>query len=209
VNSEQLTQQQLAKALGVAPSQVTRYKKLGAPVSEGVEAMRRWQEANLAFRATKSGPKKRDDELDFLDDEDVDVIPFGLPEGTSPKDVLSRLQLQERTLHGQIQTLESRHLTSKLASRLTLLRREYRDTSKLCVLYERALVDLACKRGELVANEVADDYVMKILGPVIAAIKSLPRLGADQPERTLLARAGRSLLKDISETSALAARIAA
>ena len=46
-----MQQSAIAAALGVSKSQITRYKKMGAPIDQGIDAVVAWRDANIEFRS--------------------------------------------------------------------------------------------------------------------------------------------------------------
>jgi hypothetical protein len=198
-----MTQRALAKALGVVPSQITYCKRKGMP-TDSVEDARAWREAHIEHHPTKA-----EDEECF----DIEATPeFVIPEGSGPHEILSRLQVIERSLAGQLVAWTAKltqNPTNAIASKLTLLRKEHREAAKMVMVYEKAIMDLATKRGELVSVEASDAYTLGILSPIITSIKGLPRWAKDENERALLAAIGKRLLAEVSTTSAMAARASA
>jgi hypothetical protein len=197
-----MTQRELAKVLGISPGQVVWCKKRGMPI-DNVEAAIAWRDAHVAVRTPKQ------DDLDIALGAES-PIEFAIPEGSGPEEILARLQIIERSLAGHLSAWQEklkRNPTNVIASKLTLLRKEHREASKACALYEKIILDLGVKRGQLASTEACDAYTLAIVAPIIAS--ALPRSGQDEGERSLLARIAKELLAEISSTSAMAARAAA
>lgn len=198
------TQRQIAKALGVVPSQIVYCKRKGMPV-DSVESARAWREAHLEYRRPHG-------EEALAIEPDIDGIEFVVPEGKSPEEILERLKTIEVNLAGQISYWSERvktEPTNAILQKLTLLRKEHREAAKTVMVYVRAIQDLSKERGKLVSLEASDAYTLGIVAPIIASIKGLPRLAENESERAVLARAGKHLLSEVSASSAMAARAAA
>jgi hypothetical protein len=147
-----LTQAHLAKELGVDKSQITRWKDRGAPINDGVTAVREWREATLLDRG------QIEDEDDSIS---MDDIEFELPEGSDATDVLSRMEKSERRLSGIIEAWEKCKPNPKLSAKLVHLRREYRETSKLVIAAHKAILEMEQQKKVLV-TDVNDDQSTKI-----------------------------------------------
>ena len=196
-----MTQRSLAASLGVAPSQVARYKKMGMPFPITVEDARTWKDQNLTPTISKTGPKPKDD---AIEDDIFDSITFDLPEGKNAEDVLNRIREQERTLAGRIGALEKLPSTSKLAVKLSRLRKDHREQAKLSMSGERLLLDMRIRKGELIELEEAKEYVRAQMLPISQLIRSIPSLGTNEGEREVLAKVANRMLRELVGISAVA-----
>jgi hypothetical protein len=190
----------MAKALNIAPSQVTRYKKLGAPIDQGIDAVRAWREQNLASNSKQ----------DPVFDEDVpDPIPV---HGDWAYDVLARLRTNEQVISGEIRALtiaiertrKSRELAideneSKLIEKkifnynkmLKVLRKEHRESTKNLFTAEREVVALEEQRGNLVTLDAAKELITRMQFPIITFLRNLPDNAEDETQAVKLKELGK------------------
>jgi hypothetical protein len=129
----------------------------GCPsLSAGGKAIKAWRDNTKLDR----GPKIEDDDNDIS----LNDVEFVLPVGSNPEDVLARMEKAERRLSGLIEAWEeNKKLTAKQSTKLSQLRREYRDTSKLVIAAHRAILEMQRTRAVLVEWETADQFVMTVL----------------------------------------------
>jgi transcriptional regulator with XRE-family HTH domain len=199
--TEHTSQRELAKALGVAPSQITRYKKLGAPIDKGIEAIEAWRQDNLANQSKLTS-------IDIEDTHIPDPIPV---DGDCVYDVLERCRSNEQIISGEIRSLtlainrarsarnssldegESKLLDKKVYSysqMLKVLRKEHREATRSLLSAESAVVALEEQRGKLVIVEAARDMVTKMLMPIILFFRKLPEFADDETQVAKLAEIG-------------------
>jgi hypothetical protein len=149
------------------------------------------------------GPKLLIDDGDDINMSDID---FTLPEGSNATDVLARMEKSERRLSGQIEAWESQKLTPKQSAKLSQLRREYRDTSKLVIAAHRAILEMEQQKKVLVRWETADAFVVGVLEEILKFPRTLPARGNDQTQRDLLKKVSQDFHAVIQAASTLAAQ---
>jgi hypothetical protein len=190
-----------AKELGINKSTLSRWLKDEGcpPLSAGGKAIKAWRDDTKLDR----GPKIEDD-----DDISLNDIEFTLPQGSDPEDVLARMEKAERRLSGMIEAWEeNKKLTAKQSVKLSQLRREYRDTSKLVIAAHRAILEMNRQKKVLVEFETADKFVMTVLEEILKFPRRLPARGKDQSERDLLKHISIDFQRVISEASTTAATL--
>jgi hypothetical protein len=143
---------------------------------------------------------------DEEDDISLDDVEFTLPEGSDATDVLARMEKSERRLAGMIEVWESQKLTPKQSSKLSQLRREYRETSKLVIAAHRAILEMHRTRAVLVEWETADQFVMAVFEEILKFPHRSPVRGNNQAERDLLKNVAADFQIVIAEASTLAAK---
>jgi superfamily I DNA/RNA helicase len=195
------TATKIAKEIGIDKSTLSKWRKRpGCPSLEaGSAAIKRWHDNTFLDR----GPKLFEDDEDDIS---LDGIEFVLPEGSDATDVLARMEKYERRLAGLIEAWESQKLTPKQSSKLTQLRREYRDTSKLVIAAHRAILEMQRTRAVLVEWETADQFVMTVLDEILKFPRRIPARGNSQEERDLLKKVAADFQIVIAEASTLAAK---
>jgi hypothetical protein len=192
-----MNQSEIAKLLGINRSQITRYKKLGCPMDQGINAIKEWRTEHLAY-VNKPLKESEDDtslpEIPVIED-------LVLPEGTDIFAARDRMRHQEMTLAATISRLEKQPETKESRLKLASLRKQYREFNMATLAYEKAIVDISAKRKELVAVENADAFVSRILAPVSQAVKGIKKYGNDDNERAILARVAKKICDEVSATS--------
>lgn len=190
---------EVAKELRINKSTLSRWLKDEGcpPLSAGGKAIKSWRDNTKLDR----GPKIEDDD----DDISLNDIEFILPSGSDPEDVLACMEKAERRLSGMIEAWEeNKKLTAKQSVKLSQLRREYRDTSKLVIAAHRAILEMNRQKKVLVEFETADKFVMTVLEEILKFPRRLPARGKDQSERDLLKQISIDFQRVISEASTTA-----
>jgi transcriptional regulator with XRE-family HTH domain len=195
-----LTQAELARELGVDKSQITRWKDRGAPINDGVQAVREWREATLLDRGSVDRFDDGDDNIS------IDDIEFVLPEGSNATDVLARMEKSERRLSGIIEAWEKSKPNPKLSAKLVHLRREHRETSKLVIAAHKAILEMEQQKNILVEWETADKFVLGVLAEILKFPHKIPSRGNDEAQRILLKQVAADFQQVISEASTTAAK---
>jgi hypothetical protein len=167
-----LNQKELASALGVSRSQITRYKKLGMQFPISVEDAKLWREATLSLVGEKPGRKTEEFEPDLT----IESLDYQLPDGQDPADTLQRLRNRERSLYAQVEAIEQRLQTkpsSRLAAKLPSIRKEYKDVARLTIAVHKLLIDIGESGRENAAMDAADRYINCVLRAVLFRFKNL------------------------------------
>jgi hypothetical protein len=183
-----MTYAEKAKEIGCAKSALSRWKDLGCNVDGTIDEIKEWRSSYLDVRGSKG--KTKPDSIDEIDDNEVDLdIDFTLPEGSEPVDVLKRMGEAEKRLAGMIEAMQDLPKTSKLNARLALLRREYRETSRLFLAASKIVKEMEHQaknyipRAEfeeklLQSITVLSMFIMNLSGRIITNPEEKPMLVA-------------------------------
>jgi len=170
---------EFAERLGVHRATIWRWKKAGMPTAS-LSAAQSWVDAR-----SRSVPV-----------EGIDAVPVAVDNDESPYAVRDRLRSAERMIASEIAGLDKalkevrrqgdEARAYQLAQTLRSARREHREASDAALKAEGRVISLEKTRGTLISFGEAQDYVSRVLNPVLIWMRRLADSARSDEEKALL-----------------------
>jgi len=156
----------------------------------------RWKRAGMPTASLSAAQSFVDAHSRSVPGEGADAAPIAVDDDTSPYAVRDRLRSAERMVAAEANGLDSALKEArsqgdearayKLAQTLRSTRREHREASDPALKAEGRVTQLEKTRGSLIDFGAAQDYVSRVLNPILIWMRNLAANARNDEERMLL-----------------------